>query len=108
VEAWAAACRGDAPPVAPSFDQWRVRLPSGEELTRTMGTKEIFILELETHTFLCFFSSTTSEEVMLAHPLCKMQSRRIRRILYLFNTFQYVGLLGHCGHESFMGSFVVF
>ncbi|OEL23387.1 Anthocyanin 5-aromatic acyltransferase [Dichanthelium oligosanthes] len=34
VEAWAAACRGDTPTLAPSFDRSRVRLPGGDELAR--------------------------------------------------------------------------
>ena len=37
VEAWAAACRGDTPPVPPPcFDRSRVRLHGGEELARTV------------------------------------------------------------------------
>lgn len=34
VGAWAAACRGDAPPAPPSFDRARVSIPGGEELAR--------------------------------------------------------------------------
>ncbi|TVU16282.1 hypothetical protein EJB05_39836, partial [Eragrostis curvula] len=36
VEAWAAACRGDAPPAPPTFDRSLVRLPGGEEMARTV------------------------------------------------------------------------
>ena len=37
VEAWAAACRGDAPPEPPPcFDRSRVGLPGGEELARSV------------------------------------------------------------------------
>ncbi|KAL6844501.1 hypothetical protein ACP4OV_026174 [Aristida adscensionis] len=41
VEAWAAACRGDAPPAPPCFDRSRVRLPGGdgEELARSVLRK---------------------------------------------------------------------
>ncbi|KAJ1273064.1 hypothetical protein BS78_06G251400 [Paspalum vaginatum] len=40
VEAWAAACRGDAPPAPPPvFDRSRVKLPGGEELTRSILRK---------------------------------------------------------------------
>ncbi|WVZ81790.1 hypothetical protein U9M48_029132 [Paspalum notatum var. saurae] len=34
VEAWAAACRGDAPPTPPVFDRARVSMPGGDELAR--------------------------------------------------------------------------
>jgi hypothetical protein len=37
VEAWAAACRGDTPPMPPPcFDRSRVRLPGGEDLARSV------------------------------------------------------------------------
>jgi len=40
VEAWAAACRGDAPPEPPPcFDRSRVGLPGGEELARSVVRK---------------------------------------------------------------------
>ncbi|TVU16280.1 hypothetical protein EJB05_39834, partial [Eragrostis curvula] len=39
VEAWAAACRGDALPPAPVFDRSRVRLPGGQELARSVLRK---------------------------------------------------------------------
>ena len=40
VEAWAAACRGDAPPEPPPcFDRSRVALPGGEELARSVVRK---------------------------------------------------------------------
>ncbi|PUZ49127.1 hypothetical protein GQ55_7G300800 [Panicum hallii var. hallii] len=40
VEAWAAACRGHAPPEPPPcFDRARVRLPDGEELARSVVRK---------------------------------------------------------------------
>lgn len=35
LEAWAAACRGDAAAVEPSFDRAAIALPDGEELTRS-------------------------------------------------------------------------
>ncbi|CAO2036688.1 unnamed protein product [Urochloa humidicola] len=42
VEAWAAACRGDAmPEPPPCFDRSRVSLPGGEELTRSVLKKYI-------------------------------------------------------------------
>lgn len=39
VEAWAAACRGETPAEAPSFDRSLIKLPGGEELARSVLRK---------------------------------------------------------------------
>nr|CAB3485854.1 unnamed protein product [Digitaria exilis] len=50
-EAWAAACRGDAPPQPPPcFDRSRVRMPGGDELARTILRKYAPDLPLVTTT----------------------------------------------------------
>ncbi|KAF7019224.1 hypothetical protein CFC21_032425 [Triticum aestivum] len=69
VEAWAAACRGEAHAVtAPSFDRSLVKLPGGEELARSLLRK---------------YAPNVPKVAMLAPPLVEDCARTTRRTFSL-------------------------